>query len=143
MRVAIYIGVFIAVLSMICGCGTDSPKNVQIATDRQVSVNAPAKQPDLPTFGAPVEGSIRVMVFGFGVKQPGYYFLPQGATVRDAFDVAQGTERTNWKRHYSGIVRQTPDGDLETIWFSRQTREFDESRVLENGDGVKFSHEIY
>jgi hypothetical protein len=118
-----------------------APKTVRSTADRQAAVTPQARPTKLPSFGAPAEGSIRVEVSGYGVEQPGYYFLARGATVRDVFEAARGTSRVYWRRPYSAIRRKRPDGTEELIWFKR--RESDEKLVLQNGDIVCFSHEVY
>jgi hypothetical protein len=135
MRVLVVIAIFGPVVALICGCRSSVPHKEPSLT--------PLATPDLPTFGAAASGSIRIKIYGYGVKRPGYYFLASGATVRDAFEAAHGTERADWTRPYSGITRKKPDGTHEDIWFKRDARQFDEKLVLQDGDEVRFSHEVY
>jgi len=143
MRVLLYIGTLGAALGLTCGCSSSAPKTPHSSADQPGVVITRAAAADLTTFGAPTEGSIRVKIDGYGVERPGYYFLPRGATVHDAFEAAKGTDRADWRRPYSGILRPRPDGTRELIWFTRKTRASDEQLELRNGDNVLFSHEVY
>src|SRR5580693_4157062 len=67
---------------------------------------------NLPIFGDRGTNSIRVAIFGMSVQNPGFYFLPRGATVSNAIDTAGlkklgSRENIGW--HYSGIARLKPD----------------------------------
>lgn len=139
----IHIATLGATLGLICGCHSSAPKGSQGTAGRPTVVTAHAAAADLPTFGVPTERSIHVMVGGYGVERPGYYFLPRGSTVHDAFEAARGTDRADWRRPYSGIGRPKPDGSREQIWFARKTRASDEKLELQDGDEVRFSHEVY
>ncbi len=97
----------------------------------------------LPTFGAAGSNTIQVVVFG-DVNRPGYYYLREGAVVRDAVEAAQGLlEISSYSRvSHSSIARQTADGSYELIWFTRG-RELEGQIRLNAGDQLRFDHERY
>jgi hypothetical protein len=99
---------------------------------------------DLPTFGTPSEGTIRILIDGYSVNRPGNYHLSSGTTVQEAIDAAQGLTRiVGWQRSYSGIQRKRPDGSVETIWFTREGRAAEEKMMLQDGDHLRVSHEVF
>jgi hypothetical protein len=133
-----------ALVLLACGCQL-SNGNTQSSEAHPSSVPADFAwriPPDFPTFGSPNPGFIRVAVSGYSVR-PGYYYLPEGATVHDAMDAAHFSHFVGWQRPYCGIQRRRPDGSVETIWFTREGRAADEKRVLQNDDGLRISHEVY
>src|SRR5436853_5311011 len=73
MRVFLNVVIVGAFLGLTCCCRSSAPKNVQSTADRQAAVTPHPAPADLRSFGAPVEGTIRVEVSGYGVEQPGYY----------------------------------------------------------------------
>jgi protein involved in polysaccharide export with SLBB domain len=76
------------------------------------------------------------------VTRPGHYYLPQGAFVRDAVEVAGGLSERVWWRGYSGIERQRPDGTLE-VYKVFKGRKAAEEIALKSGDVLFFGHEVY
>jgi hypothetical protein len=135
----------------IVACGCQSPNQKAQPPAAPLSATATiagstnsvwSTPPDFPTFGSPTPDSIRVAIFGYPVRR-GYYYLPRGATVRDAMEAAQFSGFVWWKRPYCGLQRQRPDGSMETIWFTRESRASDEQRVLQNDDRLRISHEVY
>ena len=98
---------------------------------------------NFPSFGTVSQQSMRVAIFGYAVKQPGYYYLPPGATVHDAIEAAHGLGNiVGWQRPYSGIQRRRPDGSVETVWFTRAGRSTEEQINLRDGDRLRISHEV-
>ncbi len=100
--------------------------------------------PGLPTFGSPSEKSIRVVIFGTVYEmKAGYYYLPKGATVRDAMGAAHVSRGgTYWR--FSGVERPRPDGSFEVIHFTATSdRRADLQMVLQVGDRLYFAHEVY
>jgi len=145
------ISTFGLVLAFASGCHSPSPPrppagaqaSTPVTTRPVISSGFTWSVPaDFPTFGTATADSIRVAVFGYSVK-PGYYYLPQGATVHDAMATARFSGIVWWKRPYCGLQRQRLDGSVETIWFTREGRATDEQRVLQNDDRLQISHEVY
>jgi protein involved in polysaccharide export with SLBB domain len=76
------------------------------------------------------------------VQRPGFYYLPQGAIVRDAVKAAKGLSDFTWWRSYSGIERPRPDGLFNVFVFS-DNRDAEELILLQDGDRIYFGHEVY
>jgi hypothetical protein len=140
------------VLAVACGCQSSSPKihssavRERTAATTQLVVSPSFTwpiPPDFPSFGVPTKDSIRVAIFGYSVKQPGYYYLARGATVHAAMQAAHFSGFVWWQRPYCGIQRQRSDGSVETIWFAQINRAADEQRILQNNDRIRISHEVY
>jgi len=144
------------VIVFICGCGSQeqnghgaAPKPSAVATEPRAIVVEPVRPPGwedpplyLPIFGTETSDSIRVAVYGYSVSRPGYYYLTNGSTVRDAIQSAGGLkESVSWEQPYSGIKRTKADGSTEMIWFSRTARSSNEVGVLKNADWLRVSHE--
>jgi hypothetical protein len=93
------------------GLGNDPAATQAASQPNSVEASTLSVPPDLPTFGSPAAGSIRVAVFGMTgtIARPGYYHLPHGALVRDAVEAAQGLGEFTWWS-LSMIERRTPDG---------------------------------
>lgn len=99
---------------------------------------------DLPTYGAATSGSIRVVVFGLAVAQPGVYWLDDTATVKDALYTAHvRTDFVQWRKSHSGIQNPTEAGVWRLIWFTKEGRKSEEHIRLQDGDRIMFSQEIY
>lgn len=147
--VSYFLSVVIATL-ITCGCrspSSSSPAITAPASPPTVSAATSASgsilwlmPTNLPTFGTAKSDSIRVAVFGGSVQRPGYYFLPRGAVLRDAVDAA-GLKRIVGWRDYSGIARWKPDGSSEMIPFPSRLEA--ESMLLNDGDQIQFSHEVF
>ena len=144
------------VIVFICGCGFQGqkgpatvPKPSAAVAEPKAIVVEPVRQPGwedpplyLPIFGTETSDSIRVAVYGYSVNRPGYYYLTNGSTVRDAIQSARGLkEIVSWEQPYSGIKRTKADGSTEMIWFSRSARSSNEVGVLKNADWLRVSHE--
>ena len=139
---------------LVCGCLSPRPEPVSYADSQPriirtyptISPNFTWKIPsDFSTFGVQSKDSIRIAIFGLSVKRPGYYILPRGATVRGAIEAAQGLSGiVGWERPYSGIQRRRPDGSVLTIWFTSYKHQAEEEKLLlQDGDRVRISHEVY
>ena len=144
------------VIVFICGCGSQGqndhatvPKPGVVAAEPTAIVVQPVHQPGwedpplyLPVFGTETSDSIRVAVYGYSVNRPGYYYLTNGSTVRDAIQLAHGLKDSlSWEQPYSGIKRTKADGTQEMIWFSPTARSSNEVSVLKNADWLRVSHE--
>ena len=151
------------VIVFICGCrspgqndhatvpkpGVVAAEPRAVAAEPTAIVVQPVHQPGwedpplyLPVFGTETADSIRVAVYGYSVNRPGYYYLTNGSTVRDAIQLAHGLkDSVTWEQPYSGIKRTKADGSQEMIWFSRTARSSNEVSVLKNADWLRVSHE--
>jgi hypothetical protein len=91
--------------------------------------------PNLPNFGQPGAGVIRVPVCP-EVKRPGVYFLPKGSVVGDAIKAAQGlTDFANWK--FSSLIRTQNGTEVDRVRFHKgKERVEDEQSPLYDGDVV-------
>ena len=96
------------VIVFICGCGSQGqnghgtvPKPSAVVAEPRAIVVEPVRPPGwedpplyLPIFGTETSDSIRVAVYGYSVNRPGYYYLTNGSTVRDAIQSARGLKET-------------------------------------------------
>ena len=113
---------------LVSGCQSEEP--LVSAYVRPVPAN-------LPIHGSPTLDSVQVIVYE-EVSNPGIYFLPDGATVKDAIVAAGGpTEFTNWS--FSCIV--SPDGKCTR--FSYHNRNADERIRLQHGDRFYLSRQLH
>jgi protein involved in polysaccharide export with SLBB domain len=88
--------------------------------------------------------TIRIVIYGLAVEQPGTYFLENDTTVLDAFEAAHGrTDFVRWRKHQSGVQRLRSDGARETIWFTKEGRILEEAMPLQDGDWLRFVQEKY
>jgi protein involved in polysaccharide export with SLBB domain len=104
-------------------------------------VSTGATDPFFHTYGERVPGSVLVLVYGYSVRQPGYYFLPPGATIRDAISAAKGLDdKVDWRK-YCAITRLKSDGSKERTKLT--SRGEAEGIPLREGDKLWFAHEVY
>jgi protein involved in polysaccharide export with SLBB domain len=82
-----------------------------------------------------------VLVYGYSVRQPGYYFLPSGAAIRDAISAAKGLDDTVDWRKYCSITRLNRDGSTERTKLTNPVEA--EGIPLREGDKLWFAHEVY
>lgn len=115
------------------GCQSSGPQPRTVELGWTVPEN-------FPSFGFPAPDSIRVAVVGRSFSSPGYYYLRQGATVRDAMAVARFSGFAQWTSPISGIRRQNADGSTSTHWFGLGSRADDELTVLQEGDILRVTH---
>jgi hypothetical protein len=137
-----------AVAMLACGCQSSNPI-APVSEAQASSATHPTQLPnpawskpeDLPAFGTPTADSIRVVVWGRSVMQPGWYYLPRGSTIHDAMVAAEASIHSWPPGRHDYLQRIKADGSLETIRFLNPT--VDEQRSLQDGDHLKFSHEVW
>jgi hypothetical protein len=131
-------------LSIVGGCAivgmllTVRPATQELAPARADRERVPVlpdwpAAPDVPLFGTPASDTILVFVVG-EIKQPGGYYLPGGALVRDVINAAHGLDQRLAVWSHSGILRPRAGNLPRVIQFRTASWGADLTQILESGD---------
>ncbi len=118
---------------LLTACFADEAPSVAPNTNSPVAT----KPPELPVYGEPGPGKIRVKVTG-QVKYPGIYFLKDGAVIRDVAVMATKEMSDPYWLPLCRLRRPAVDLTDEVILLHEE----DVTKPLKDGDWLILRHDI-